>query len=620
MLISLRRKAETIMCGINGILLKNYDLKIDSRIAKMNQSLLHRGPDAGNVIIIEDGKIAIGHRRLSIIDLNDRSTQPMISASGRWILSYNGEIYNFQDLKAETDYPYKTTSDTEVVLAYLECYGIDALLKVCNGMYAFAAYDTWENTLYLCRDRFGIKPFYYYHDSDKIIFSSEIKGILASGLVNAVLDEESIDDYLGYRYVREPYTFFQGILQVKAGTYLRISKEWQGQEEEIRYWDIPKVFNVEENYDETAVKKAFGEHLQNAVLKRTIADVPLGTYLSGGIDSSLLTALVAENSKHRVNTYTIGFQEMNEFEFARLVSDKYKTLHHEILMSRMNYLDMMKEVITYKDAPLGVPNEVPLAAMSRELKKDITVVLSGEGADELLGGYGRIFRAPFDYANEEKQESFYDYFIRKYEYVPREIRNEFLIAPLKRRNFYDESIRQRFEEMKNEYNVFYFFHKYHVKGLLQRVDTTTMLASVEARVPFLDHELVEYVYEHVPYQLKLHWKSGTAMQEAKGKLSAEYSEILDSPKYLLRQMAYDYLPIAVVDRKKVGFPVPLGQWNDNLQTMLHKWSGEGIWIKAHSVEKLIDKCGQHPIGNQILWMFINMGLFYEIYFTKDWRW
>lgn len=608
------------MCGINGIFLKKYDPKIGRRIDKMNESLLHRGPDAGNAIVIDSGKIAIGHRRLSIIDLAARSTQPMISASGRWILSYNGEIYNFQDLKVETDYPYKTASDTEVILAYLECYGIDAFLKICNGMFAFAAYDTLENVVYLCRDRLGIKPLYYFQDSDKFVFSSEIKGILASGLVDAVLDEESIDDYLGYRYVREPYTFFKGILQIKAGTYLRIDSGQQIQIEERKYWDIPKTFNMEESCDEAAVKKAFEERLRTAVLKRTIADVPLGTYLSGGIDSSILTAMVAEQSKHRVNTYTIGFPELNEFEFARLVSEQYKTLHHEILMFQENYLNTMKEIIVYKDAPLGVPNEVPLAVMSRELKKDITVVLSGEGADELLGGYGRIFRSPFDYENGEKQEDFYDYFIQRYEYVPRKIRNEFLSVSQKRRSFYDESIKQKFADEKNEYNVFYFFHKYHVKGLLQRVDATTMLASVEARVPFLDHELVEYVYENVPYRLKLHWKSNIAKQKATGKLSAEYSEILDVPKYLLRQTAYDYLPAAVVDRKKVGFPVPLMQWDDSLQMMLHEWSGEKIWLKEHSTEKIIDKCRKYPIGNQMIWMFVNVGLFYDIYFTKEWRW
>ncbi len=614
-----RREGQT-MCGINGILLKEQDVKIGKRIEKMNEALLHRGPDAGKTIVIEDGKTAIGHRRLSIIDLDSRSTQPMISASGRWILSYNGEIYNFQSLRAGTEYPYRTASDTEVVLAYLECYGVDELLKACNGMFAFAAYDTLKNILYLCRDRFGIKPLYYYKDSERLVFSSEIKGILASGLVEAVLDDESLDDYFGYRYVREPNTLFKGVLQVSAGTCLRIDWGEQIQIKEKRYWDIPRTFNTEEKCDEATIKKEFEEHLKTAVLKRMVADVPLGTYLSGGIDSSLLTALAAGNSAHRMNTYTIGFPEMNEFAFARLVSEQYRTMHHEILMSRENYLEMMKEIIGYKDAPLGVPNEVPLSVMSRELKKDITVVLSGEGADELMGGYGRIFRTPFDYENNGRRGEFYDYFIQKYEYVPREIRNRFLATSGSRRKSYDENIKQKFSDGSNEYNVFYFFHKYHIKGLLQRVDTTTMLASVEARVPFLDHELVEYVYENVPYRLKLCWKNNIARQEAAGKQSGEYSEILDIPKYLLRKTAYDYLPSVVVDRKKVGFPVPLGQWGDSLHTMLQELGGEKIWLREHSAEKLIEACRQYHTGNQMIWMFLNMGLFYDIYFTKKWRW
>ncbi len=606
------------MCGINGIFLKNHDRQLTERISRMNEALIHRGPDAGSFMIVNEGKTALGHRRLSIIDLDIRSTQPMASASGRWILSYNGEVYNYRDIKANLDYPYKTQSDTEVLLSCLECFGIDELLKICNGMFAFAAYDTWEKELYLCRDRLGIKPLYYYYDEDKIIFSSEIKGILSSGLVEAVLDEESIDDYLGYRYVREPFTFFKNILQVKAGTCLCIGKGRKLTEK--RYWKVPKAFNKEEKYDEEQVKRGLEERLKTAVLQRTVADVPLGTYLSGGIDSSLLTAMVAENTKERVNTYTIGFSELNEFEYSRMVAKQYRTLHHEILMSRGNYLEEMQRVISFKDAPLGVPNEVPLAVMSKELKKNITVVLSGEGADELMGGYGRIFRSPFDYENDNPKESFYDYFIRKYEYVPRSFRDEFLTGSLRRREAFDEKIRQKFSDRENEYNVFSFFHKYHIKGLLQRVDTTTMLASVEARVPFLDHELIEYVYENVPCQMKLKWKSGKAKEEARTKSAADYSEILDTPKYLLRQIAYDYLPAVVVDRKKVGFPVPLKQWNEELKAFILREDMEFKWLGGHTPEELAKKCGQMSAGSQILWMFLNLELFIQMYFAKEWRW
>lgn len=604
------------MCGINGIVSRFQKEDLKYRTEKMNDSLQHRGPDAGGVHVLKQGRVVLGHRRLSIIDLNNRSTQPMVSNSTRWIISYNGEIYNFKELKEKVNYSFNTESDTEVILAYLECYGIDDLLSVCNGMFAFAAYDTVKEELYLCRDRLGIKPLYYYLDNDLLIFSSEIKGILCSGLVEAIMDEESIDDYLGYRYVREPYTFFKNIFQVESGTYLRVSSDLKMQEK--RYWDIPIEFNCEKEYDENAILKEFQQRLEKAVKIRTISDVPVGTYLSGGIDSSLLTAMVANESSKRVNTYTIGFDKLNEFAFSQMVADKYDTLHHKIEMSENEYMDRIAEIISYKDAPLGVPNEIPLAIMSKALKKEITVVLSGEGADELLGGYGRIFRAPFDFQNKH-QGDFYQYFVNQYEYVPREIRDKVLKVTAGRRKSFDKKIAHLFRENINEYNVFYFFHKYHVKGLLQRVDSTTMFASVEARVPFLDHTLVEYVYKSVPYDLKLRWKNEKAKKSATEMNAAEYSESLDIPKYLLKKLSYSYLPAEVIERKKMGFPVPLEKWDGSIHSALKEKMKAASWLNEGMVDYLLNECKKYKNGNQLLWMFLNIQIFEELYFRKEWR-
>lgn len=605
------------MCGINGIISRKNIADIQVRISSMNDSLFHRGPDAGNTVIVERERVALGHRRLSIIDLNERSNQPMVSNSKKWVLVYNGEIYNYKELKKETVYHYTTESDTEVILAFLEEYGIEELLKRCNGMFAFAAYNIEEQCTYICRDRMGIKPLYYYLDDDYLVFSSEIKGILHSGLVEAVLDEESIDDYLGYRYVREPFTFFKDIRQVEAGTFITINA--QSDCVIKRYWDVPTEFNVEENYDEEKICQEFRAKLEDAIMKRTIADVPLGTYLSGGVDSSLLTAVVAQNANKRLNTYTIGFDELNEFEYSDMVAEKYHTQHHKIRITQEDYADELRNVISYKDAPLGVPNEIPLAVMSRELKKDITVVLSGEGADELLGGYGRIFRAPFEYGNHENGMAFYDFFIGQYEYVPRKIRDQFLNVSKNRRQVYDNAIRKMFSDNRNEYNVFHFFHKYHVKGLLQRVDTTTMLASVEARVPFLDHELIEYSYKKVPYSMKLRWNSDVEMEKARSASAKEYSEKYDTPKYLLRKVARDYIPEEVITRKKVGFPVPLDQWNTYILQTAEKELKKATWLKKDTVDSLIQQCQKSGIGNQLIWMFLNVQIFVDMYFNKEWR-
>lgn len=605
------------MCGINGVISKRTIENLEYRIHRMNKSLVHRGPDNGGVLCNEKGTIGLAHRRLSIIDLDNRAAQPMVSASGRWTIVYNGEIYNYKELKDSYNYLYKTTSDTEVILSYVEMHGIEDFLKKSNGMFAIAIYDNVDDKLYLCRDRLGIKPLFYYIDDTVVIFSSEIKGILNSGLVSAHLDKESIDDYLAYRYVREPYTFFEGIRQVESGTYICIDSGLDINV--IRYWDIPDEFNMDTEFDEEIIAEKFNNILEETVLKQTVADVPLGTYLSGGVDSGILTAIVASNSNKRVNTYTIGFPELNEFEYSDMTAQRYNTVHHKIEISSEQYFENLKEIISYKDAPLGVPNEIPLALMSKELKKKITVVLSGEGADELLGGYGRIFRSPFEYSNEGVKESFYDYFIKKYEYVPRELRDEFLCSKNTRRTIYDDKIKKSFQNNCNEYNVFKFFHKYHVKGLLQRVDTTTMLASVEARVPYLDHELIEYVYREVPYDLKLRWISDDKRNKAKKMSANEFSEVNDVPKYLLKKVAYNYISSEIIERKKMGFPVPLNMWNQAIVSMVNDKLNNAKWLKIKDVNKLVNACKSYHNGEQLLWMFLNVQLFVEMYFDKDWR-
>ena len=258
--------------------------------------------------------------------------------------------------------------------------------------------------------------------------------------------------------------------------------------------------------------------------------------------------------------------------------------------------------------------------MSSKLKEKITVVLSGEGADELMGGYGRIFQSPFDYTNSKSDLSFYDYLIKDYEYVPRTMRDSLLNTPVNYRKEFDDKIKTEFSLRSNEENVFKFFHQYHVKGLLQRVDMTTMQTSVEARVPFLDHKLIEFVYSKIPYDLKLKWKGESEKEEASKLSSKEYSETLDTPKYLLRKLAYKYLPKEIVDRKKVGFPVPLTEWFDNLEQLAKELLPNAYWLKKGSFEYLIQKSKSEARSGQILWMFINIEMFRKNYFQKEWRW
>ena len=604
------------MCGITGIYSKDNIPNIEERIQKMNFSIKHRGPDAGGNYI--ENNIGLGHRRLSIIDTREVSNQPMHSNSNIWHLVFNGEIYNFEEIKSQLNYNFKTNSDTEVIIAAVEGKGLDWFIKQANGMFAIALYNSETKELFLVRDRLGIKPFYFYNDGDNFIFSSEIKAILSSGLVDAKFNEEAVDEYLANRYIRAPYTFFKNIFQVNSGTYLSVNKDLSAIEN--KYWDIPDAFNISTEYNEEEILKGLDDELNKAIKYRLIADVPLGTYLSGGVDSSLITAITALNKKEKVNTYTIGFEEINEFEYSEVIAEKYKTEHHEILMKKEDYMSNWERLINFKDAPLGVPNEIPLAVMSSKLKEKITVVLSGEGADELMGGYGRIYRAPFDYVNEDTSESFYDYFISKYDYVPRSMRDQLISTPKSYRNEFDTEIKADFSKSSNEESVFKFFHKYHVKGLLQRVDMTTMQTSVEARVPFLDHNLIEFSYRNIPYNLKLRWVNEEAKNKASSMNSNQYSEKLDIPKYLLRKLSYKYLPKGIVERKKIGFPVPLTEWFDNLESLAKEFLPNANWLKEGVVNDLIKKSKTESRAGQILWMFINIELFRKNYFNKEWRW
>lgn len=606
------------MCGINGFITKKKLEDVEKRIDNMNRSLYHRGPDAGGKVILNNGHVVLGQRRLAIIDIDNRSNQPYSSNSNKNIIVYNGEIYNYKNLKKNIEYDFKTNSDTEVLLAGLEQYGID-WIKQCNGMFAFGMYDCEKKEFFLCRDRMGIKPLYYYIDEDTFIFSSEIKGILNSGLVKAEINSSAIDEYLGYRYVREPYTFFKNIKQLPAGSYISVDDDLKYKIN--YYWTLPKEFNTELKYDENEIYEEFKQQIITSIKRRLISDVPLGTYLSGGIDSSLISAITALNSKNRINSYTIGFKDLNEFEYSDIVARRYNTKHTTINLDMENYFEYIPELISYKDAPLGVPNEIPLAIMSKRLKEDITVVLSGEGADELMGGYGRIYQSAFDFDNFDKdyRGDFYSYFTEKYEYVPREIRDRFLNVDKELRYEFDKKIREEFQNSNNSENIFRFFHKYHIKGLLQRVDTTTMYASVEARVPFLDHNLIEFTYKNIPYELKIKWKSDQLKDIARSRNSSEYSEEYDCPKYFLKKMALEYLPEEVVYRKKMGFPVPLNKYYDDLIHLAKINLSECDWIKKGMLEQLMEDCRVNSRSGQLLWMFINVEIFKKMYFDKEWR-
>jgi len=580
--------------------------------------MIHRGPDASGILIKGDG-VAFGHRRLKIVDLTDRSAQPMESQNERYQIVFNGEIYNFKEIREELDYPFVSGGDTEVILASLQIKGLSWFLERANGMFAIAIYDSVDESLILLRDRLGVKPLFYNVINNVLLFASEIKGILNSGLVEAQLYNPAIDSYLANRYVVEPYTFFKGIHQVPSGHYIKFNKELE--EVKTCYWTRPLFGGVK--LSESDLIESLDDLLRDAIKLRLRSDVPLGSYLSGGVDSSLITAIASLELENSISTYTIGFHEKgyNEFDYARIVADQYQTRHHEITISYQNYLSEWDKQIEFKDGPLGVPNEVPLALMTQDLKKDITVVLSGEGADELFGGYGRIYQFPFEYAKKENALSFAQAFLKEYEYVPRFIRDQVLSSEyLSLRNKYDQDVCSLFDNFGQSNGVQHFFHEYHIKGLLSRLDANTMQASVEARGPFLDYRLLEFAYRDVPQELRVKWKDLASHNQALNIPVSNYSEILDTPKYLLKKVSEKYLPREIIYRKKVGFPVPLSMWFGDMEEAAWEILEEAPWIKSGSLGLLIAEAQKSDRAGQILWMFINMEKFRKKYFERSWKW
>ena len=636
------------MCGILGQINFNKINLDKNRFTKSLDLQTHRGSDDSG--IYQEKNFIFGHRRLSIIDLDSHAKQPMVSNCDNYILVFNGEIYNYVELKKDLikkDYKFYTSSDTEVLLNSFIEYGIKCIDKFI-GMFAFAIFDKTKDEFYIIRDRLGIKPLYYYQDNNQFIFSSEIKSILNLLDKKFDLNIEAISSYMSFRYPILNDTFFKDIFSLPSAHYIKIKNN----EIEIKeYWSLVDKFKEQkidkgEEYYKNKLKKI----LEDSVKLRMRSDVPFGAFLSGGVDSSVITALMAKNSKDSIQTFTIGFKEegFNEFKYANMVAKQYDTNHHEIILSGKNYIQNLEKLITFKDAPLSVPNEVPLYLMSKELKKYITVVLSGEGADEIFGGYGRIFRSPYDYeriknidnldlTDNEKEElsknfikkygkSFFnnevEHFVNIYSYTSLKDKKELLhnlidLDTIEQK--FTDRILSYFDEIKDEsyYNkIMYTFEKIHIVGLLHRVDITTMATSVEARVPFVDHRVVEFAFT-IPVQYKLKW----IKEKPKTLMSDKISEVYDIPKYILKKSFEDILPKEVLYRKKMGFPVPINNWfgrdfnNYARDVLLNNKAKKRNIYNIENINKWLnsDRLSKDHSFAMKIWMLINLELFIQKY-------
>jgi asparagine synthase (glutamine-hydrolysing) len=634
------------MCGILAMFgdINNNINDKDFQAALALQS--HRGPNDSGFETFHGNRL--GHTRLSIMDLSDSGHQPMYSDCQKVALIFNGEIYNFKELRSileQEGIAFNSQSDTEVLLKSYLHYGIGCLEHFI-GMFAFVIVDKRpeHDCTYVVRDRLGIKPLFYYQSDQSYIFSSEVKSILALAARKFALNKRSVSSYFSYRYSILDETFFEGIKNLTPGSYLHITKQ---NTTKHKYWQLADFVDQSEDKGEAYYLKRLDELLHSSIKYRMISDVPFGAYLSGGVDSSLITAIMSKYTKQPIKTYTIGFSEegYNEFEYADCVAKLYNTDHKAINIDATEYFSTLNKLVAFKDAPLSVPNEVPLYLMSKELKKDITVVLSGEGADEIFGGYGRIFRSTDDFTNQdalkEQEEtsvlfekkygnqqftSDLEHFIFNYSYTKPALKNNILAKNVDWQVIESE-LNQRFEQSFNEVSgsdyqtkMMYTFETVHLQGLLSRVDTTTMATSVEARVPFVDHRLVEFAFS-IPNKYKLKWNSSEDQALAKDKMADQSSEVHDTPKYILKKMGEKYLPDEVLYRKKMGFPVPLDKWlggsfADQAKTIINDENNiANQVIDTSFVLALLDDkdlAKNHSLAMKV-WMVLNLFSFCNAY-------
>lgn len=642
------------MCGILGI------IDLLERKHNFNQAIFKtaldkmrlRGPDGEG--IVNKKSWILGHRRLSIIDTNDHANQPMVSSCGKFYITFNGEIYNYKILRKKLillGYKFKTFSDTEVLLYSYMHYGTDCLNKFI-GMFSFCIIDTIKNIKFIARDRLGIKPLFIHYDKNKFIFSSQINSILELKPTLNKLNRRAVCSYLSFRYPLFEETFIKDIYSLKSGHYILINNEQITFKE---YWNPIKHFkkqNIDhgENYYISKLRRL----IKSSIKYRMISDVPIGSFLSGGVDSSIISFLMSSETKKTIKTFTASFnnKKFNEVNYINKLQKVFKFEKNEIKISHEDYLNNIEKLIDFKGSPLSVPNEIALFILCKNLKKYITVVLSGEGADEIFAGYGRIFRSIDDFEkinNIEKNNidisiknkfiskfkkkysfidtSFYDFFLNQYSYINIDDKKNIFTDEFDFHNI-DIEIKKNFIDLfspvKNEslFNkVSYFFEFIHLKGLLNRLDSSSMAASVESRVPFTDHRLVEFALS-IPKKYKLKWKINKLPFHL---LSDEISENYDIPKYILKKAFINDLPESVLYRRKMGFPVPLHDFfqKKSFINYAKKILDKKILIKnkifnPDNISRLLKNVIESKNYNDsfILWTIVNLQIFITKYDLK----
>lgn len=628
------------MCGITGKIYFSEKTVSEKDIDLMNQKIQHRGPDDSGVYISPDQKVGLGHRRLSIIDLSPLGHQPMRYLD-RYEIVFNGEIYNFQEKRAmlEKDgYIFQSHSDTEVILALYDKFG-KKCLEHLRGMFALAIYDEQEKTLFCARDRVGKKPFKYYFNENVFLFASELKAILTQPDYHKEPDYIAIHHYLTLQYCPAPLTGFKNLKKLEPAHYLFIDLKTKKVEKE-RYWQLD--YSQKLDLSETEWKKRIMEKLEESVKLRMISDVPLGAFLSGGIDSSAIVALMSQNSAKPIKTFSIGFEEekYNELKYAKIVAEKFGTEHTEFIV-KPNAIELLPMLVRQYEEPFADSSALPTYYVSQMTRQHVTVALNGDGGDENFGGYGRYsvqqfglwydklmpihkhFVLPiskflsqhikttfFDRAHRFAQTLSDDYAHRYVSYIcyfTNEMKNQLYTDDFKQKTQDIDSydiVARKFSEAKTpnkmDQCLFADFSTYLPDDLMVKVDIDTMAVSLEGRSPFLDHELLELTAQ-IPFKLKI-----------KGR---------NDKKYILKEALRGLVPDEVMFRPKMGFGIPIDVWFRGelkkyaYDTLLSEKAINRRLFKKEAVQSLLDAHMHTKMNHAFkIWALITLELWFNEYF------
>jgi len=627
------------MCGICGVLNYERDHSVDQPvITRMMDTLRHRGPDDSGLFL--DNNLGLGHLRLSVIDLSEAAHQPMFDESGRYCIIYNGEIYNYIELRQQLSSKglnFFSNSDTEVILKLFITEGTEAVTKL-NGMFSFIIWDKEDRTLFAARDRLGIKPFYYHHDKERFVFASEIKAFFASGLVQPQVNFEGMSDYLIFQFCLEEKTLFNGIEKLPPGCWLKIGEE--GKLDIRKYWQLD--FTVDTDHNQQYFEYKLLRLLEDAVRIQLRADVPVGAHLSGGLDSSTVTCMAASLMDAPIHTFSGGFKEdprYDETGYARMTAEHAGSIHHEIFPNEQQFVDLLPGLIHSMDEPAAGPGIFPQLIVSQHAKEHVKVVLGGQGADEVFGGYTRYLVAYLEECirggiqGTQEDEKYVVRFntilpnltqLQGYEPMLRYFWRDGLFSDQASRYFRLVNRGQQlldmatpvFSEQLSGYDPFEAFSDVFNSGglgsyinkmtrfdiltllpaLLQVEDRTSMQVSLESRVPLLDHRIVELAASMPP---KIKFEGGRS-------------------KFIFRKVVSHLLPKGVVEREdKMGFPVPLSEWYSRepvrsfvRETLAGKSAKQRGWFDVKKVEPLLNT--ERAFGRSI-WGMLCLELWAQAY-------